>query len=48
MTFLLSFSCPLPTTAQLTEAGCPQAQTKREPSALLCGYEELNALLYDP
>lgn len=48
MTFLLSFSCPLPTTAQLTEAGRPQAQTKREHPALLYGYEELNAFIYHP
>lgn len=48
MTFLLTFGCSLPTTAQLTVAGCPRAWTKRESSALLCGYEELNVLIYDP
>ena len=48
MTFLLSFGCPLPATAQLTGAGCPQTQTKREPSALLYGYGDSNALIYDP
>lgn len=48
MTFLLSFGCPLLCHSLAHRSWVSTGSDKREPSALLYGYEDSNALIYDP